>query len=197
MYIFSYWHEHLWEIDHEQTMSTSNGKTFIKRDLNKFFKNDVKQQREVKPLGKASLHKLFHSFTIWAKYEACKVLLVLQAWKVRQQPVDWPRCVRGQIVKSCVIRDIYINVAVNSFVRENKILDFSLVSKRQHIQGIAVSPHMTSGLGSNLNLHTSGKVLAYNSPVWILNIWMQQFNKSELYFYSPEPSLVISFSWKW
>ena len=60
-------------------MSTSNGKTFIKRDLNKFFKNDVKQQREVKPLGKASLHKLFHSFTIWAKYEACKVLLVLQA----------------------------------------------------------------------------------------------------------------------
>ena len=34
-------------------MSTS--KTFIKRDFNKLFKNDVKQLREVKPLGKASL----------------------------------------------------------------------------------------------------------------------------------------------
>ena len=40
------------------------------------------------------------------------------------------------IVKGYVVRDIcYINVAVNSFVKENEILDFSIVSKRQHIQG--------------------------------------------------------------
>ena len=56
----------------------SISKTFIKGDLYKFFKNDLKQLREVKPLGKASLHELFHSFTIRSKYEACKVL-VLQA----------------------------------------------------------------------------------------------------------------------
>ena len=62
------------------TMSTS--KTFIKRDLYKFFKNNLNQLREVKSLGKSSLHKLFHSFTIQTKYEACKVL-VLQAGKVR------------------------------------------------------------------------------------------------------------------
>ena len=37
-------------------------KAFFKRDLYKFFKNDLKQLREVKPLGKASLHKLFHSY---------------------------------------------------------------------------------------------------------------------------------------
>ena len=54
------------EIDHEQTMSTS--KTFIKRDFYKFFKNDLKQLREVKPPGKASLHMSFHSFTIRKKY---------------------------------------------------------------------------------------------------------------------------------
>ena len=45
-------------------MSTS--KTFIKRDL--------KRLREVKPLGKASLHKLFHSLFAFAvircKYES-------------------------------------------------------------------------------------------------------------------------------
>ena len=41
-------------------MSTS--KAFIKRDLHKFFKNNFKKLREVKPLGKASLHKLFHSY---------------------------------------------------------------------------------------------------------------------------------------
>jgi len=39
------------------------------------------------------------------------------------------------IVKSYVIRDVYINVAVNSFVKENEILDFSIVNKGQHIQG--------------------------------------------------------------
>ena len=39
------------------------------------------------------------------------------------------------IVKSYVVRDIYINEAVDSFVKENEILDFSIVSKRQHIQG--------------------------------------------------------------
>ena len=39
------------------------------------------------------------------------------------------------IVKRYVIRDVYINLAVNSFVKENEILDFSIVSKRQHIQG--------------------------------------------------------------
>ena len=61
-------------------MSTS--KTFTEKDLYKFFENDLKQQREVKPLGKASLHKLFHSFTIRTKYETCKVL-ILQAGKVR------------------------------------------------------------------------------------------------------------------
>ena len=47
------------------------------------------------------------------------------------------------------------------------------------------------------NVHTSGRVLTYDSPAWILNIWMQQFSKSELYFSSLEQSLVISFSWKW
>ena len=57
------------------TMSTS--KTFIKRDLHKLFKDDLKQLREVKPLGKALLHKLFHIFTIPLKYEAC-IVLVLQ-----------------------------------------------------------------------------------------------------------------------
>ena len=61
-------------------MSTS--KTFNKRDLYKFFKNDLKQLREIKPLGKASLYKLFHSFTIRTKYDAF-ILLVLQAGKVR------------------------------------------------------------------------------------------------------------------
>ena len=39
------------------------------------------------------------------------------------------------IVKSYIIRDIYINVAVNSFEKEKEILDFSIVSKRQYIQG--------------------------------------------------------------
>ena len=48
-------------------MSTS--KPFINRDLHKFFKNDVKQLREVKPLGKALLHMLFHSFTKRTKYK--------------------------------------------------------------------------------------------------------------------------------
>ena len=52
------------------------------KETNKFFKNDLKQLREVKPLGKASLHKLFHSFTIMTKFEVCKVL-VLQAGKLR------------------------------------------------------------------------------------------------------------------
>ena len=61
-------------------MSTS--KTFIKRDLYKFFKNNLKQLREVNLLGKASLHKLLHSFTLRTKYEACKVR-VLQAGTIR------------------------------------------------------------------------------------------------------------------
>ena len=39
-----------------------------------------------KTAGKASLHKLFHSFTIRTKYEACKVL-VLQAGKVISEEV--------------------------------------------------------------------------------------------------------------
>ena len=55
----------------------SASKTFIKRDLHKFFKDDLKQLREVKPLGKALLHKLFHICTIPLKYEAC-IVLVLQ-----------------------------------------------------------------------------------------------------------------------
>ena len=61
-------------------MSTT--KTVIKRDLHKFVKNDLKQLREVKSLGKAALHKLFHSFAIRTKYEACKVLFS-QAGKIR------------------------------------------------------------------------------------------------------------------
>ena len=47
------------------TMSTS--KTFIKSDLYKLFKKFLIQLIEVKPLGKSSLHKLFHSFTIRTK----------------------------------------------------------------------------------------------------------------------------------
>ena len=54
------------------------------------------------------------------------------------------------IVKSYVIRNVYINVAVNSFVKENEILDFSIVSKRQHIQGEQSLPISQSGLASNL-----------------------------------------------
>lgn len=54
----------------------SASKTFIKRDLHKFFKNYLKQLREVKPLEKALLHKLFHIFTTQIKYEACKVLVL-------------------------------------------------------------------------------------------------------------------------
>ena len=67
-------------MDHEQTRSTS--KTDIKRDLNVFFKNDLKEPREIKLLGKATLHMVFHSFTIRTKYEAWKVQ-VLQAETVR------------------------------------------------------------------------------------------------------------------
>ena len=74
IYIVSWWHEHSGDINHEKTLSTS--KTFIKKDLHKFFKDDLKQLREVKPLGKALLHKLFHIFTIPIKYEACKVLVL-------------------------------------------------------------------------------------------------------------------------
>ena len=51
-YIYSVSGGHYREIDHEQTMSTSE--TFLKRDFYRFFKNDLKQLREVKPLGKAS-----------------------------------------------------------------------------------------------------------------------------------------------
>ena len=39
------------------------------------------------------------------------------------------------IVQSYVLRDVNISVAVNSFVKENEIPDFSIESKRQHIQG--------------------------------------------------------------
>ena len=37
-------------------------KTDIKRDFYVFFKNDFKELREVKLLGKATLHVVFHSF---------------------------------------------------------------------------------------------------------------------------------------
>ena len=47
-------------------MSTS--KTFMIRDFYRFFKNNLEQLRDVKPLGKASLHMSFLSFTIRINY---------------------------------------------------------------------------------------------------------------------------------
>ena len=42
-------------------------KTDIKRVLHVFFKNDFKELREVKLLGKATLHMVFHILTIRTK----------------------------------------------------------------------------------------------------------------------------------
>jgi len=44
------------------------------------------------------------------------------------------------IVRSYVFKNVYINVVEKSFVKEYEILDFSIVSKRQHIQGEQSSP---------------------------------------------------------
>ena len=101
----------------------------------KFFKNNCKQLREVTPLGTASLHKLSpppRTDKIWSLQSAGltgRNSKIAASW-------DWPRCVcTWMIVKSYVVRDIYSNEAVDSFVKENEILDFWIVSKRQHIQG--------------------------------------------------------------
>ena len=57
-----------------------------RRSLKETYTNSLKkfliQLIEVKPPGKSSWHKLFHSFIIRTKYEACKVLVLL-ARKVR------------------------------------------------------------------------------------------------------------------
>jgi len=38
------------------------------------------------------------------------------------------------------------------------------------------------------NVHTSGKVLAYDSPAWILNIWLQQLIRIIFFFSRAKPS---------
>ena len=50
-------------MDHGQT-----SKTDIKRDLYIFIKNDLKQPKEVKLLGKCLLHMSFHNFLIRTNY---------------------------------------------------------------------------------------------------------------------------------
>ena len=130
------------------TMSTS--KTFIKRDLYKFFKKILIQLIEVKPLGKSSLHKLFHSFTIRTKLIWSLQSAGLPGRKSKITASRLTMTCTWMIVKSYVIRNVYISVAVNSFVKENEILDFSIVSKRQHIQGEQSLPISKSGLASNL-----------------------------------------------
>ena len=61
--IYVWWHGQSHEMDHGQT-----SKTDIKRDLYIFIKNDLKQPKEVKLLGKCLLHMSFHNFLIRTNY---------------------------------------------------------------------------------------------------------------------------------
>ena len=56
-------------------MSTS--KTFIKRDFYKFFKNDLKQLREVKPPGKAVVPQFYNSDKIFPRNVIVEVFYVV------------------------------------------------------------------------------------------------------------------------
>ena len=117
-------------------MSTS--KPFMNRDLHKFFKNDLKQLREVKPLGKALFICCSTVLQNGQNIKLQRAGLTGRNSKITTSSLVTART--WMTAKSYVIRNVYSNVAENSFVKENETLDFSIVSKRQHIQGEQSSP---------------------------------------------------------
>ena len=80
--------------------------------------------------GLTSLHTIFHGLTIRLKYDDLNVVVLHKGvWRITAAS-DLTESSTAMINKRNIIVNVKVNITVQRFEKENKVLDFSVVTKR-------------------------------------------------------------------